>query len=196
MIIFVPYLLLLLLFGFYYLSRNIISLQVLFICFFGYIVFACLYKASDKSAKNFPILKENINGNRYAGFTPDWVNYLKASEWCGDSLPAGEGILARKHSMSFIYANGREFTPIYTVPAISRDSVVMPDSMINFVKQYKCRYVLLGQLRANPEKRDGQIVNTLNVIMGRIFSKYPEKFKLIHVEGKEEMAEVYEMFLE
>ena len=188
-IIIVPYLILLLMFGFYYLSRNIFILQLLFLGLFGYITLASLYNATVKSAKNFPILKENLKGNRYAGFTPDWVNYLKASEWCADSLPKGEGILARKHSMSFIYGNGREFTPIYQVPTI-----MDADSMISFVKPYNCKYVIFAQLRANPAKKDGQLVNTLEVIMRRIYVKYPEKFKKIHEEGKDEQAEVYELF--
>ncbi len=192
-IIIVPYLMLLLLFGFYYLARNILVLQIFFLSLFGYIIIASLFNATTKSAKNFSILKENFKGNKYAGFTPDWVNYLKASEWCGDSLPPGEGIIARKHSMSFIYANGREFTPIYQVPAFTKDSIISSDSMVTFVKQFKCKYVILAQLRANPAKKDGQIVNTINVIMGRIHDKYPEKFKLLHAEGNDEMAEVYEM---
>ncbi len=187
-IIIVPYLVLLLMYGFYYLSRNINMLQLLFIGLFGYITLASFYNATLKSAKNFPILKENLKGNRYAGFTPDWVNYLKASEWCADSIPPGEGIIARKHSMSFIYANGREFTPIYQVPTI-----MDPDSMIDFVKTFNCRYMILAQLRANPAKKDGQVVNTINVIMGRIHDKYPEKFKRLHSEGNDEQAEVYEM---
>jgi hypothetical protein len=187
-IIIVPYLVLLLMYGFYYVSKNFVVLQVLFIGLFGYVVVASLFNATVKSANNFPILKENIKGNRYAGFTPDWVNYLKVSAWCADSLPKGEGIIARKHSMSFIYANGREFTPIYQVPMIND-----ADSMIAFVKSYNCRYVILAQLRANPAKKDGQVVNTINVIMGRIHGKYPDKFKKLHSEGKDELAEVYEM---
>ncbi len=187
-IIIVPYLVLLMMYGFYYLSRNLVVLQLLFFGLFGYIILASIVKTSTKSAKNFPILKENLNGNRYAGFSPDWVNYLKLSEWCADSLPQGEGILARKHSMSFIYGNGREFTPIYQVPTI-----MDADSMISFVKGFKCRYVILAQLRANPAKKDGQIVNTINVIMGRIHEKYPNKFKSLHREGTDEEAEVYEM---
>ncbi len=193
-IIIVPYLILLFMFGFYQLTRKEVVLQVLFIGFFGFIIVSSLYNTAVKSATNFPILKENMKGNRYAGFTPDWVNYLRASEWCGDSIPEGEGIIARKHSMSFIYGNGREFTPIYQVPAYTKDSIITPDSMMTFVQQYHCKYVILAQLRANPLKKDpNQIVNTINVIMGRIHDKYPEKFKLVHSEGKDEMAEVYEM---
>ncbi len=187
-IIIVPYLLLLLMFGCYQLSKKFVVLQLFFIGIFGYIVFACFYNAGAKSARNFPVLKENIKGNRYAGFTPDWVNYLKCSEWCGDSLPSNEGVIARKHSMSFIYGNGRTFTPIYQVPTIDD-----ADSMIAFVKSFNCKYVIMAQLRANPAKKDGQIVNTINVIMARIHEKYPNKFNMVHREGNDEAAEVYEM---
>jgi hypothetical protein len=188
MIIIVPYLFLLLMFGFFELTNKTVVLEVLFIGLFGYIVLASLGNAAAKSWKNFPVLKENMKGNRYAGFTPDWVNYLKASAWCADSLPPGDGVIARKHSMSFIYGNGRAFTPIYQVPMIFD-----ADSMITFVKQYNCKYVIMAQLRANPAKKDGQIVNTINTIMARIHEKYPEKFKLVHNEGTDERAEVYEM---
>jgi len=62
-----------------------------------------------------------ING-RYGGLTPDWKNYLKASEWAADNLPKDAVIACRKPSISFIYGNGRNFFGIMQLPVYSLDA--------------------------------------------------------------------------
>jgi hypothetical protein len=37
--------------------------------------------------ENYPILKANLGGNEFAGFTEDWANYLRASVWIKAQLP-------------------------------------------------------------------------------------------------------------
>ena len=75
-----------------------------------------------------PTLTQNLAGNKYYGFTPDWVNYFKASEWAADSLSKEAVIACRKASMSFIYTNGRSFYGINSVPS------TMPDSALQNAK--------------------------------------------------------------
>jgi hypothetical protein len=66
-----------------------------------------------KANENIPILKENLKGNKYYGYSSDWANYLKISEWSAKNLPDTARIGCRKPSMSFIYGNGRDFVGIY-----------------------------------------------------------------------------------
>ncbi|MDR1339917.1 MAG: hypothetical protein LBK58_07700 [Prevotellaceae bacterium] len=70
--------------------------------------------------------------DRYSGLTPDWQNYLKASEWAGKNLKDNELIACRKPSMSVIYGNGKPFYGISSVPtgdaaAFMREWSAFPD---------------------------------------------------------------------
>jgi hypothetical protein len=67
-------------------------------------------------------VKENqaING-RYGGLTPDWKNYLKASEWASANLPEDAIIACRKPSISFVYGKGSNFYGIMQLPNYSTD---------------------------------------------------------------------------
>jgi len=66
--------------------------------------------------------KENqqISG-RYGGLTPDWKNYLKASEWAAANLPKEAVIAVRKPSISFVYGKGRNFYGIMQLPTYKTD---------------------------------------------------------------------------
>jgi len=67
-------------------------------------------------------VKENqkVSG-RYGGLTPDWKNYLKASEWASSNLPEDAIVACRKPSISFIYGKGRNFHGIMQLPTYSTD---------------------------------------------------------------------------
>lgn len=67
-------------------------------------------------------VKENqkVSG-RYGGLTPDWKNYLKASEWAAANLPDDAIVACRKPSISFIYGKGRNFYGIMQLPTYSTD---------------------------------------------------------------------------
>lgn len=63
---------------------------------------------------------QEISG-RYGGLTPDWKNYLKASEWAATYLPKDAIIACRKPSISFVYGQGRNFYGIMQLPTYSTD---------------------------------------------------------------------------
>ena len=65
-------------------------------------------------------MNREISG-RYGGLTPDWKNYLKASEWAAANLTKDAVIACRKPSISFVYGNGRNFFGIMQLPAYSTD---------------------------------------------------------------------------
>jgi len=143
--------------------------------------------------KNIPIIQKNLKGDKYFGYTADWQNFLKCSEWCADSLSANTLVASRKAPMSFVYGKGKKFFPIYSV--IFKDSLTKmsnPDSALAFFKKNKVTHVMLGSLRANPNDPAVGIINTVHHIVIPIFEKYPEKLKLVHTEGIYEETELYE----
>ncbi|MDR0733852.1 MAG: hypothetical protein LBF08_07325 [Dysgonamonadaceae bacterium] len=101
-------------------------------------IFACLYYLlSHNKARRFQFLYPvfigilfilGLNGtmkaipearkltSQYSGLTPDWVNYLKASEWASKNLKEEDLVACRKPSMSTIYGKGKRFSGIYSVP--------------------------------------------------------------------------------
>jgi hypothetical protein len=88
------------------------------------LVLVNLNNTTDKIGEHFPTLRKNIAGNKYAGFTPDWVNYFLVSEWAAKNLDKDKAIVCRKASMSFIYT-GRQFSGINNVPTVLSDSVLL-----------------------------------------------------------------------
>jgi hypothetical protein len=83
-----------------------------------------LNNSSIKVKEHFPKLQKNIAGNKYYGFTPDWVNYFLMSEWAAKNLDKDKVIVCRKASMSFIYT-GRTFSSISSVPSVPSDSALL-----------------------------------------------------------------------
>jgi hypothetical protein len=148
-----------------------------------------------RATANVPIVKKNLKGDKYYGYTPDWQNFLKCSEWCADSLPKESLVASRKAPMSFVYGKGKKFFPVYSV--VKKDSITEqsnPDSALAYFKQNHVTHVMLGSLRIDPSKNTGQIINTVHNILAPIANKYPQKIKLVHTEGGEiEPAYVYEL---
>lgn len=143
-----------------------------------------------RGAKNLPIVQKNLKGDKYFGYTPDWQNFLKCSEWCGDSLGKETLVASRKAPMSFVYGKGKKFFPIYSV--IKKDSTTNqsnPDSALAFFKKNKVTHVMLGTLRLNPSDPSAGYINTVHNIMGPIAQKYPDKLILVHTENSSGMNE-------
>jgi hypothetical protein len=67
-------------------------------------------------------IKENQqNKGLYGGLSPDWKNYLKASEWAATNLPKDAIVACRKPSISFVYGKGRNFYGIMQLPSYNTD---------------------------------------------------------------------------
>lgn len=144
--------------------------------------------------KNLPIVQKNLKGDKYFGYTQDWQNFLKCSEWCADNLNETTLVASRKAPMSFVYGKGKKFFPIYSV--VHRDTATRqsnPDSALAFLQKNKVTHVMLGSLRANPNDPAMGIINTVHHIMIPIMNKYPQKLKLVHTEGYNEQTELYEI---
>ncbi len=162
-------------------------MQVFLIIFFGVLIFNSTLHSIVKANANLPILVNNIKGDRYYGYTDDWSNFLKMSKWCGDNLNEKDYVASRKAPMSFIYANGKEFYPIYTVSSTNPDSVLMQ------LKGNGVTHVILASLRRNPTRNDGYIINTVHRMMQPIAEKYHAKLTLIKQIGESEPSYLYKI---
>jgi hypothetical protein len=122
--IYYPFILLFLLGGICYLLQVkalkkgffIYPLLLLVICF------GTLSITKDRVEKNLPVLQQNMLGDRLYGFTPDWVNFIKGSQWAAKNLRKDAVIVSRKVSMSKVYT-GRDFIVTHTALTIPIDSL-------------------------------------------------------------------------
>jgi hypothetical protein len=117
-VIYIPMLLLIIAWGIQQLStsKRYAFAGIVLLIFLVVMFFRTFSQTSDKIQDNHKVLSRNIKGNLYYGFTPDWQNYLKMSEWVGVNIPAGKVVASRKPSMSYIYSKGREFYGMYRFP--------------------------------------------------------------------------------
>jgi hypothetical protein len=153
-----------------------------------------LLSTVKRGTKNLPVVTRNLKGDIYYGYTPDWKNYLQASAWCGDSLPDESLVACRKAPMSFVYAKGKHFYPIYSV--IAKDTATQqsdPDSALAIFRRNKVTHVLVASLRLNPKQNTGDIINTVHNIVAPIIQKYPDKLRQVKMFGESEPAAVFEI---
>jgi hypothetical protein len=285
-IIYVPMLLLLLAWGIQQQAGNkgygflYLLLPVLLVLIF----FKTLGLSVEKMKANQKVLSKNISGNLYYGFTPDWQNFLRMSEWVGKNIPDTALVASRKPSMSFIYSNGRDFYAMYRFPTetpekllgelrqrtgelsvipnkvidrnwpvalqwsikqanvafvaegndiygvyefkgqagneiiqalsqykvnpFSADSLlnqvrtskqscfaVSPDSLLYTLRKSKVDYVIVANLRANPNMNTGNIINNIQRYLYFVEQKYPGILKVVHQIGAdaEEPAWLYQI---
>ncbi|MGZ3931065.1 MAG: ArnT family glycosyltransferase, partial [Bacteroidia bacterium] len=168
--------------------------QRLFVGLLGLVAASMFISSFKRAASNIPVVSKNLKGDIYYGYTPDWSNYLQMSRFCADSLPANSLVACRKAPMSFVYAKGKHFYPIYSV--IAKDPATQmsnPDSVLAIFKRNKVTHILLASLRINPSKNTGDIINTLHNIIGPVAQKYPQKLRLVKEIGFTEPASLYEI---
>ncbi len=276
-VIFLPMLLLLLLWGIQQLSLNKRYTYVGFVLLiFVTVIFLKTFdQTTDKIKVNRKVLARNIKGNMYYGFTPDWQNFLRMSEWVGHNIPEGKLVASRKPSMSYIYSKGREFYGMYRIPTeqpgefikdikkrtgeliafpneavknnwpaglqweikkanvayiaegsdlyglynfrgqqgneviqqlysynvqpFQTDSLlklislspqtcyaVSPDTLINNLRKNKVEYVIVANLRANPNVKTGNIINNIQRYLYFVELKYPGILELVHQVGRDD----------
>jgi len=130
----IPYLLLLLLAAFYYFPwskwRTGFHVVLPLLVLTGFMAETGRLAGKVKEARK-------ITG-KYYGLTPDWINYVQASEWAAKNLPEKAVIGCRKPSISFVYGNGREFYGIMNVPSGSAED------LLKLQKEHPEEYVILS----------------------------------------------------
>ncbi|MCK4678307.1 MAG: tetratricopeptide repeat protein [Bacteroidales bacterium] len=131
-------------------------------------------------------LQKNIKGDIYYGYTEDWVNYLKISEWAGNNLSDDAVILCRKASMSEIYGQ-REFFGIFRSPSTN------PDSVYYFFEKNGITHVIMGSLRKFSKTKTQYTITTIRKTLMSYILKYPLSFNLVHKIGESEPGYLFEV---
>ena len=276
--VYYPFILLFLLGGLFYLFQ-IKTLQKFFFIYPLILISLCfgtLSISKNRIERNIPVLQENLFGNQLFGLTPDWQNFINASQWAAQNLDKNAVIVSRKPGISKVYT-GRDFVWAPTDITVPSDSLTMlqnlsdqtvvivfnffqspnlkyivsfrvpftynemslqgvmmylipktdledfvqslqsqnltyvidykpfvdsilsvefrvhnPDMMLNYLIENDIRYLLLSQLRIDPNQNTGLYINNIHRFIWTISCKYPDRFRIIHVEGKEEPCEIVE----
>lgn len=187
-----PVLLMMMFYGLYR-AFGQIKLYMIYLALVTVVSTSVVVSAIRRGTSNIPIIVKNLSGDKYKGYTPDWQNFLKCSEWCADSLSKESLVASRKAPMSFVYGKGKKFFPVYSV--VHRDTATRqsnPDSALAYFEKNKVTHVMLASLRANPKHPEAGIINTIHHIIYPIFEKYPQKLRLVHIEGVSEECQVFE----
>lgn len=190
----VPLMLLIIFYGLHQSIKKSSFQQNIFIVVIIIVCSSVLISSTKKGMSNLPIVTKNLKGDIYFGYTPDWINFLRASEWCGTNLPPKSKVASRKEPMSFIYGKGAQFYAVYSVvykdPETKQSN---PDSVLALFQKNGVTHFLLSSLRMNPSKNNGNIINTMNNVVEPIAKKYPEKIKLVQQIGDTEPTYIYEI---
>ncbi len=186
-IIAMPFIFLVFFYGFYELSKRSSTAQNIFFAVAILMFVVTAFKTANVAQKNTTALKKNLSGDIYYGYTPDWQNFLKMSRYCADSLPDSAVVISRKPSMSFIYGKGKKFVGQYWVTTTNADSVLMQ------WQQQKVEYIILANLRMNPKKVNGRVINTLHRMLAPVAQQYPQKIRLVKSIGDLEKCELYQI---
>lgn len=170
-----------------------IGLQFLYIAFFFILLFSSIRLTFSSIADRFPVFVENMNGDPTYGYTPDWQNYIRMSQWSAINYPnETKHIAVRKAPMSFIFSEGKEFYPVYYAP--KENTVNTADSLINVLRKDSVQYFMPAELRLDPNRYiENQFIGTVHRYMGFIQNKYPNAFIFIHQEGDVERAQLYKI---
>lgn len=190
-----PILLVLMLYAFYSFTNKPGSMgQMVYLLIAVLMIGSITISSFKRGLTNIPIVQKNLKGDKYYGYTPDWQNFLKASEWCADSLSKESFVASRKAPMSFVYGKGKKFFPIYSV--VKKDTTTEqsnPDSALAYFQKNKVTHVILASLRLDPNNASAGFINTVHNIFAPISQKYPNKLRLVHTEGAFEQALIYEI---
>lgn len=186
--VYVPYILIVIFYGLYCIViRKGSLIQFVYVSVVTIIFFSGFFTTLGKSIKNYPIVKKNMAGDVYYGYTQDWINFLKMSRYSADSLPQNSLVASRKAPMSFVYGKGKKFYAVYTVFASD------PDSILSTFKRDSVTHVIVASLRRNPKKVDGYVINTMNRLLQPVAQKYPDKLVLVKQIGDSEPAYLYQI---
>ena len=127
-----------------------------------------------------------LDGDRFYGYTQDWVNYLQMAEWSAHNLPDSAFVACRKPGIAFIYG-GKNFYGIYRVPSDD------PKALYKQLKDAGVTHVILANLLVNPNDPNGRTINTVRRFLTAIHSAYPDKLVFVHKIGERNPAFLYQL---
>jgi 4-amino-4-deoxy-L-arabinose transferase-like glycosyltransferase len=135
--------------------------------------------AKESINATYPILKANLAGNEFAGFTEDWANYLRASIWIKTQLPIKTtGIICRKPELFLLYAGN------YNVYGVYKIDQTDPDSIVAKWKSLHMTHLLLDNFLW---------ANTVIRYIQPVADKYPQMFEMVHQEGSQYPSYIFHL---
>lgn len=141
-------------------TRLVMGAAVVLSCF---VLFVKEAKTCDLTT-----LRKNLTTDPLYGYTPDWYNYLTICREVGRQLPSDEYyVAARKPDLARIYAGGKRFYGIYTIP--SED----PDQLVEQLRKNKVTHAIVGSLRRDPAQAGLGVINTMHRYLSVILKSYP-----------------------
>jgi len=186
-ILMVPFMILILIYAFHELL-NVFKKRYLGMAVYALITLLVFSNVQNSLSKvDILSMKKNLRGERYHGYTTDWVNYLKMSEWVSENLPEDQYVAVRKQTMSIIFSGGRDFFSIARVP--SNDA----DTLLNRLKERGVTHVVMATLRRNPKEKTEYTINTVRRYLSIIEQKYPGTFYKVHQIGGSEPAQLFKI---
>jgi hypothetical protein len=187
--LFLPFILFNIFYIFYYIGEKLSYLQYLFPLIFFILLISSISATFKQMSEKLPIFIENMTGDATYGYTTDWQNYIKMTQWCAKNLPnETQSIAVRKAPMSFIFSEGKEFYPVYNTPTDNPDSLLIP------LRTSKVNYFMLPKLRLDPNRYlEDQFIGTMHRYVYYVRTKYPDAFQFVHQEGDIEEAQLYKI---
>jgi hypothetical protein len=189
-IILFPFILAIIFYGGYLVLKNIRIMHGVFGILLSIILLSSLYHTFAKAPESLTILQKNLSGDKYYGFSTDWVNYIKMSEWCAENLPEGSVVAVRKPEISFIYTHKQMWHMVNKIPPEGQDSA---DYWLKRFKDANVTHILVADLRAVPMKKTNKLISTLHKVGQFIANRYFNKLKLVHTIGSDEKARLFEI---
>lgn len=121
-------------------------------------------------------LRKNLSSDPLAGYTPDWYHYLSMCQSVAELTPDAY-VACRKPNMARIYAGGRKFYGIYTIPSDD------PDVLVANLKNHGVTHIIIGSLRRDPAQAGLGVINTIHRYVNFIIQKYPGFIEQVAVQG-------------
>jgi len=142
-------------------------------------LFSNLYYIKDGIDINLPVLKANLQGNEFFGYTQDWINYLHTCQWISNQLPKeSTAVICRKPEFFRIYAPDFNVYGAYNVEAIH------PDTIVSHWKLWRMTHLLYDNF---------QWTTTLRRYVQPVAEKYPQMFEMVHQEGTQDPSYVFRL---
>jgi hypothetical protein len=185
----VPFMMLIIFYLFYSLFNSVKAKGASWVYFLIISLFAFpgFSKAFKNGKSNISTLKKNLSGDVFAGYTEDYRNYLKLSQWCADSLPPNSVVACRKSPMSFVYGKGMNFQGVYQA-----DEKANPDSVLKRLHEAHITHVILASIRVNPKMpadENGGYINTVH----RLIYPIQDRLEFVKQEGTSEPSMLYKI---
>ncbi len=137
------------------------------------------YYLKDGIDTNLPVLKANLQGNEFYGYSQDWINYFQTCKWISKQLnKESTAVICRKPEFFQIYAPGFKVYGAYNVEAIH------PDTIVSHWKQWGMTHLLYDNF---------QWSSTLRRYIQPVAEKYPQMFEMIHQEREQYPSYVFRL---